>query len=170
MTDKQKKMVEENHNLIYAFLQKYHLPVEEWYGMAAIGLCRAAMTFKENVSSFSTYAYRCMFTAVMQEKRKETHAKTIPNHMIFYYQTELNDSDGNTACFMDFIPSIDDVEGDTIAKVIFEEFNEILKPRDKAVFQMLQDGYTQREIGSMVGCSQTQVSRIKKKFTRYLLD
>lgn len=46
ITEAEKKLVEQNHNLIYAFLQKYHLTIEDYYGLAAIGLCKAAMTFK----------------------------------------------------------------------------------------------------------------------------
>lgn len=169
MTEQQQKIVEDNHNLIYSFLQKYHLPIEDWYGWAAIGLCKAAMTFKDDVSSFSTYAYRCMFNAVMMEKRKETQAGTIPEHLIFYYQAEFDaENDGDSISFLETIPSKDDVEWDAISNVIFEEFNITLKPRDRVIFQMFQNGYKQREIGRAVGCSQAQVSRIKKKFEKYV--
>lgn len=55
------RMVEENHNLIYGFLHKYKLS-ENFYGDAAIGLCKAAESYDEtNGCSFATYAYRCMF-------------------------------------------------------------------------------------------------------------
>ena len=61
MTNKQARLVEENHNLIYGFLHKHKLS-EDFYGDAAIGLCKAAETFDETKnSSFSTYAYKCMF-------------------------------------------------------------------------------------------------------------
>ncbi len=169
MTESQQKFVELNHNLIYSFLQKYHLPVEEWYGWAAIGLCKAAMTFKDDVSSFSTYAYRCMFTAVFQEKRKETQAGTIPDHQIFYYQSGFDtENDGETISFLETMPSNDDVEGDALANVIFENFNNTLKPRDRLIFEMFRNGYKQKEIGNAVGCSQSQVSRVKKKLEQHL--
>lgn len=55
------RMVEENHNLIYGFLHKYKLS-EDFYGDAAIGLCKAAQSYDESKgSSFATYAYKCMF-------------------------------------------------------------------------------------------------------------
>lgn len=169
MTEQQQKFVELNHNLIYSFLQKYHLPIEDWYGWAAIGLCKAAMTFKDDVSSFSTYAYRCMFNAVMMEKRKETQAGTIPEHLIFYYQAEFDaENDGDSISFLETIPSKDDVEADALAKAILDELNKILKPRDRLVFQMFRNGYKQREISRMVGCSQPHISRIKKKLEKYL--
>lgn len=169
MTEQQQKIVEDNHNLIYSFLQKYHLPIEDWYGLAAIGLCKAAMTFKEDVSSFSTYAYRCMFTAVFSEKRKETQTGTIPEGLIFYYQAEFDtDNDGGGLSFLENIPSKDDVEGDALANVIFEEFDSTLKPRDRTIFKMFREGYKQKEISLAVGCSQAQVSRVGKKLKKYL--
>lgn len=55
ITDEARKLVEENHNLVYSFLYKYHLDVEEWYDLAAIGLCKAANTYNNDKSGFSTY-------------------------------------------------------------------------------------------------------------------
>lgn len=37
MTDYQKQLVTDNHNLIYRFLQKEKLNMEDWYDLAAIG-------------------------------------------------------------------------------------------------------------------------------------
>ena len=54
MTDYQKQLVTDNHNLIYRFLQKEKLNMEDWYDLAAIGMCKAAKTFNEGTSKFST--------------------------------------------------------------------------------------------------------------------
>ena len=67
-------MVEKNHNLIYGFLHKYKLS-EDFYGDAAIGLCKAARSYDETKgSSFATYAYKCMFNecgiTLRADKRK----------------------------------------------------------------------------------------------------
>lgn len=67
-------MVEKNHNLIYGFLHKYKLS-EDFYGDAAIGLCKAAENYDESKgSSFATYAYKCMFNecgiTLRSDKRK----------------------------------------------------------------------------------------------------
>lgn len=68
------RIVEENHNLIYGFLHKYKLS-EDFYGDAAIGLCKAAQSYDESKgSSFATYAYKCMFNecgiTIRADKRK----------------------------------------------------------------------------------------------------
>ena len=47
MTDYQRQLVTDNHNLIYRFLQKEKLNMEDWYDLAAIGMCKAAKTFND---------------------------------------------------------------------------------------------------------------------------
>lgn len=55
------QFVTENHNLIYAFLKANDLDVEEYYDVAAIGLCKAAQAYDESKGfMFSTFAYQCM--------------------------------------------------------------------------------------------------------------
>lgn len=168
ITEEQKELVEKNHNLIYSFLQKQHLSVEDWYGLAAIGLCKAAITFNKEISSFPTYAYKCMFTHVYSEKRKELQARTIPSNQIMYYQTQINDDNGNETNFMNYIPSKENVEDTVLSSVIFDEYNKLLTDRDKKIFALFREGYTQREISKIVKCSQPQVSRVKKKLVEYL--
>lgn len=168
ITEEQKELVEKNHNLIYSFLQKQHLSVEDWYGLAAIGLCKAAITFNKEISSFPTYAYKCMFTHVYSEKRKELQAQTIPSNQIMYYQTQINDDNGNETNFMNYIPSKENVEDTVLSSVIFDEYNKLLTDRDKKIFALFREGYTQREISKIVKCSQPQVSRVKKKLVEYL--
>ena len=51
-------------------MYKYHLDVEEWYDIAAIGLCKAANTYNNDKSEFSTYAYKCMYTTIEIEGKE----------------------------------------------------------------------------------------------------
>ena len=50
LTEEQKKLVEDNHNLIYGYCHRYNLNVEEYYGDLAVTLCEAAQTYKEEKS------------------------------------------------------------------------------------------------------------------------
>lgn len=149
-------------------MAQYRLSIEEHYGLAAIGLCKAGITYKGDKSKFSTYAYKCMFNSVMCELRKEQSTKRVPKHQILYYQAELETNDGETASLLDFIPSNEDVENNTLLKVIFDEYVKILSEKDKGIFVLLSNGYKQREISKIMGCSQPQVSRVKKKLESYL--
>lgn len=72
ITDEQRKLVEENHNLIYSFLYSNQFSLEEHYDVAAIGLCNAAINFNPNKGySFTTYAYKVMMSKILMEKKKK---------------------------------------------------------------------------------------------------
>ena len=64
LNDEQRKLVEQNHNLIYSAMTKCGIrrqDFDDYYGFAAIGLCKAAIDYdKTRCISFSTYAYLCI--------------------------------------------------------------------------------------------------------------
>lgn len=109
-----------------------------------------------------------MFTTVMCELRKKNQQKTIPEHQIVYYQAEMENNEGDTASFMNYIPSKENVEDNALSEIMFDEYAKKLKDRDKQIFSLFREGYKQREICKIVGCSQPQVSRVKKKLVEYL--
>lgn len=150
-------------------MQQYHLSIEDYYDLAAIGLCKAGSKFDDSKSKFSTYAYKCISTSVFGEIRNKKAKKRIPEHQIIYYQAEFDDNNGgDTSTFMNYIPSKENVEENVLSKIIFEEYMSRLKGRDKQIFILLSEGYKQKEICKITGCSQPQVSRIRKKLCKYL--
>lgn len=150
-------------------MQKYHLIVDDYYDLAAIGLCKAAITFDNEKATFSTYAYQCMYTSVMVDLRKKTQAKTIPENQVLYYQAEIKNNEGDIASFMNYIPSKENIEDNVLSEVMFDEFAKRLKKeKHRQIFELFREGYNQRQIGKIVGCSQPQVSRVKKKLVEYL--
>ena len=58
---------------------------------------------------------------------------------------------------------------EALSKYLFDKYSDRLKDRDRKIFQLFTEGYKQREIGRIVGCSQAQVSRVKKKFATYMV-
>lgn len=109
-----------------------------------------------------------MLNEVLMEKRKKRKQSTIPEHKMVYYQDEIENNDGDTASFMNFLPSKENVEGNVLSEVMFNEFENNLKDRHKKIFALFRQGYKQREICKIIGCSQPQVSRVKKKLEVYL--
>lgn len=153
--------------MIYSFLYKYHLDVEEWYDIAAIGLCKAANTYNNDKSEFSTYAYKCMYTTIIMEKRKENAMRTIPQNQIVYYENQVNESskDNDTSTFLNYIPSKQDIENETISALSLENIENELVGNKKKVFLLLREGYTQCEISKIIGISKQRVSKIKQEIT-----
>ena len=61
MTKEQERLVIDNHKLIYEYMWKHHMyedDVEDWYGLCAIGLCKAALIYTPARGvQFSTLAF-----------------------------------------------------------------------------------------------------------------
>lgn len=64
----QRQLAADNHLLVYKFMRDRNLPTDEWYGICAIGLCKAAAAYDPGKGkSFSTLAYIAMFHEVGRE-------------------------------------------------------------------------------------------------------
>ena len=72
LTPEQQKLVTDNHNLIYSLANAKNIDLDEYYDVLAIGLCKAAITFDETKSKFSTYVYACMYNSYKCELRNNT--------------------------------------------------------------------------------------------------
>ena len=64
LTDEQRRLAEENHDLVYAFLQNNHLSESQYYDVVIFGYLCAVQEYCENSKlrqySFSTVAWRKM--------------------------------------------------------------------------------------------------------------
>lgn len=143
------------------------MDVEEWYDIVAIGLCKAANTYNNDKSEFSTYAYKCMYTTITMEKRKENAMRIIPQNQIVYYENQVSESskENDTSTFLNYIPSKQDVENETISTILLNNIENELVGNKKKVFILLKEGYTQCEISKIIGISKQRISKIKQEIT-----
>lgn len=65
LTDNQRKLISDNHNIIYAVLKKYSLPASEYYDVCAERLCLAARSFQGEPEHFFSYGYKSVYRAAM---------------------------------------------------------------------------------------------------------
>lgn len=165
LTDKQQKFAEENHRLIFGFLHKYSLSCDEWYGVAAIGFCKAVAHFdSERGIAFPVFAYHVTLNDVRMEKRKSRAlARNAP---VVSLQDELRE--GFTIeetlayepCFLESFMQED-----------IMRFIGSLKTKHRLLLALCATGKTQKEISDMVGLSQSYVSRnikmLKKRFSEF---
>ena len=171
MNDEQRKLVEDNHNLIYAFLHKYNLSIDEYYDVAAIGLCKAAIMFdKKKECTFSTYAYLVMLTELKLVFRHNTNGRAIPLDKLTYYQSIISNGDGKEIERLSFIPDNVDVESEVMTNETFKQVYGTLSEQDRRIIHMFELGYKQKEIAKNVGCSQSYISKIKTKIIKLLKE
>lgn len=161
MTDEQRKLATENHNLIYSFLNKYDYDPEEYYDLAAIGLCKAAKLYDTSKGAFSTYAYRAMLNTISHDLVYKGRSKRIPENLIDYYNCTFCNENGEVIEYLSLMPSNDDIEKEVISKVIVESVMNELSDRDRLVIGLSADGYSNQEIGKLIGISRNTVSKIK---------
>ena len=159
LTEEQKKLVEENHSLIYWFAKKYHIPIEDYYDVLAQGLCMAAYHYDPSKCSFSTYAYLCMNTEMHVEYRKTLRKSEIPQGNIFHYE--------NAWQLSDLIPTNEKTENKVIDRISYENLisllNDILNDKDKEVLSYILNGLTMREIAKIEGTSHQAIHNRMKK-------
>lgn len=171
LNKQQQKLVEENYSLIYSFLHKHKLSVELFYDLAAIGLCKAAIGFNGS-TSFSTYAYKCMWNSVFSEIKKEQMQKRIPKNKIVCYEETIHKTECGNIKIIDLLQAPANIEDDVCTKVLWQDAINTLNEKEKTVLDLISAGYTQSGIGEIIGCTQAEVSRIKtqiqKKFKNKL--
>lgn len=171
LTEEQRKFVEDNHNLIYAFAKKNELDLEEYYDILAIGLCKAALSFDPDLGfSFSTYAYKSMKNACNMHWRHEYIAKSaVPSALIFSYNAPIT----NEQYSKDIVDQLNAMFGiyefDPI-KIELKEFLSGLQEKEKIILCSSLYGYTQNVLASKFGVTQSEISRIRKRLLKRLED
>ena len=159
----QQKLVEENHNLIYSFMNKNKLSfeaVEDWYGTCAVGLCKAALTFNPSKNiAFATLAYVFMSNEMKQVFRKQSK-EIKPDYSLQYTITE-EENITLEDCICSNRDEIGQVEFYTVFNKHYNRLNETHKHiiNDKIYTDM-----TQNALSDKFNLSQGYISKIYNTF------
>lgn len=173
LTKEQQELVEKNHNLIYGFANKNKLNIEEYYGILAIGLCKAAKVYEENKNEFSTLAYNCMKNEIYKYWKHIKIKSAIPNEMILSYDAQIDT--GGVEGEFSYLNAISDnyAINNTIENKIFEgDFLNQLSQNEKIVVKLLVKDLTYTEIAKRMGCTRQRVGqyvqKIRKKYIKFV--
>lgn len=161
LDEQQKKIVAENHNLIYYALSKYRLNPEEYYDILAIGLCKAAIAFDPERSKFATYAMKVMYNELRQYQRMENSEKRKANKNTLSLNYRMNDPK-NECHICEFGELLTDGR-EPFMDVVHMYLPDILTKKELLVCRLSYDGYDQTQIGEKLGVTQSYVSRLLKK-------
>ena len=162
MTEEQKKLTEENHNLIYFVLHKHNLPIDEYYDILAISLCKSCIHYDANKSKFATFAVHNMEQDLKIEFRRKNTIKR-SKFTTISYNTPIPGLEGLE--FKDILQSSNDIL-DYLILVDFQKFTE----REMELLKLIIQGYNQKEIADFMNISQPQVSRLTNKLRRKIED
>ena len=166
-------LIERNLRLVVYIARKFEntgVYVEDLISVGTIGLIKAVNTFKLNKNiKLATYASRCIENEILMYLRKNNKKKIEVS-----FDEPLNiDVDGNELLLSDVLGT----ENDEIYKIIEEEIDkdllvmalDRLSDREKQIME-LRFGLTtrgrertQKEVATMLGISQSYISRLEKK-------
>ena len=76
LNTEQQKLVAEHHDVIYKVLGRCNLNIDEYYGIASVALCNAAIGWTDNgTATFETFATVCIKHAIANEIRRQSSKK-----------------------------------------------------------------------------------------------
>lgn len=153
LTKEQQKIVEDNHNLIYSFIHKRGLDVDEYYGIVAESLCKAVLNWDKSKGNLSTIFYIVARNDLYQEWRKGIASKR-KHEGIVSLEDELVLDDYN-------------LEDEIVLK---ETLEELKNSEFRELLELKLLGYNQKEIASMLGVSQVTISRWLRKIGEKYFD
>jgi RNA polymerase sigma factor (sigma-70 family) len=165
LNKQQQQLVTDNFNLTYDFQHKYGIS-EDDFDLLMIGLCKAALTY-DDTYAFSTYAYKCMLTEIFNEVRKD-HMYRIPPELIVSYNKTIDDDDTELIEIISNSLSEYNIDGG----IIYKEISELFNDEQNDIFKYLILGYTQVEIGKIMGVTKQRINQKVEKMrdivTKYL--
>ncbi|HZJ99851.1 MAG TPA: sigma-70 family RNA polymerase sigma factor [Tissierellaceae bacterium] len=151
LTKDQQKIVEDNHNLIYDFLHRRGLNVDEYYGLVAESLCKAVLNWDKSKGKLSTLFYIIARNDIYKEWRGGS---------VGIYQ--FTDT---VPLEEDWIPENYDLECEFMLK---ETIKDVENSEYNNLFQLKLLGYNNKQIAEMFGVSQSTIGNwIRKMGERY---
>jgi len=168
LTVEQKKLITDNHNLIYEVINKRKLPIDDYYDIGAIAICEATLKYNKDISKFNTFAYHCIDRAISNNYRDENFRqkrKSNINKIITYYDENTEEH----IPILETIPAEENIEKDFLDRVTFENQKCILGQRELFIVEMLMLGYSQIEIATKLGISKPGIVKSKERIRRKLI-
>lgn len=166
LTDSQRQLITENHDLIYGFAHKYKLDVDEWYDVCALALCYAATKYDSTKGAFSTIAYWYMFGRVSRHLRNKNRLEF--EQSLLRLDKIVEGQDGSTD-ISSFVGAEDSCYDEVEFMIDLRERMSLLDAREKRIVSMRLQGFDQRGVAKILGLSQAQVSRILRGIKKKIL-
>lgn len=174
-TEKQ-KLAEDNHKLIYSWLNSRHLNVDEWYDIAALGYMKAVNTYsRESNSKFSSWAYKLMDQERSIYLRKyyshlRLHRSRATNQFATFVSLD-NEITGypESSSYYEIVDSNIELEKTSVYMVDIKENLKYLSLSELKVLKLRMMGYTLQNIGEILGISYIVSQRRTQKIKSILI-
>jgi RNA polymerase sporulation-specific sigma factor len=167
------KLFEQNSNLVY---RVYHDKIEDkkyaeeycddLIQIGMIALWKACNKFDPNKGTkFSTYAYASIYKSMLCFLQRES--KRLSNSASFSSPVQETDGvEGYT--YEEVIPSYQYTVEEFELEQVIDEVTKEMRHNASTVIDLIRKGYTQDAIAKQLGITQSNVSRILKRFRKKL--
>lgn len=173
------KLIEHNLRLVVFLVKKYEntgYDIEDLVSIGSIGLIKGINTYKVDKNiKLATYVSRCISNEILMFLRKNKKKKV----EVSLEETLNYDAEGNTLALEDVLGTDEDIVLENVskkqdAKYLASELN-MLNDREKLIMTLRYGlnntkEYTQKEVATMLGISQSYISRIEKKVIRRIKE
>jgi len=171
------KLIEHNLRLVVFLAKKYDntsTDLEDLVSIGTIGLIKAVNTYRldKNIK-LATYASRCIDNEILMYLRKTKRKRT----EVSFEDSLSYDADGNELHLEDVLGTDADIVtkglDDELDKNMMLEEIEKLSSRDKEIIELRyglngKKEMTQKDVATLLGISQSYISRIEKKVIKKL--
>ena len=171
------KLIIHNLRLVVFLSKKYEntkIDLEDLVSIGTIGLIKGVNTYKldKNIK-LATYASRCIDNEILMYLRKTKKKRT----EVSFEDSLSFDAEGNELHLEDVLGTEPDIvtkglDDELDKKMLYEEVNK-LEGRDKEIIELRyglngKKEMTQKEVATLLGISQSYISRIEKKVIKQL--
>lgn len=171
------KLIEHNLRLVVFLAKKYEntkIDLEDLVSIGTIGLIKGVNTYQNDKNiKLATYASRCIDNEILMYLRKTKRKRT----EVSFEDSLSFDSEGNELHLEDVLGTEDDIvtkpiENELDRNLMYLEVSK-LNDRDKEIIEFRyglngKKEMTQKEVASLLGISQSYISRIEKKVIKKL--
>ncbi len=145
LNDAQRKLVEENHDLIYWYIHLKNLDIEEWYDRLAIELCITCYKYQPSKGSLSNFFKLRCDNMIRNEFIKTFTAKRMNNGIYTLDEAKNHETEDSF----------------TLSRI-----EEMINSDETGILRLKYEGYTQTEIAKKVGLTQAYVSQIINRYRK----
>ena len=158
-TKEEQQFAEENHDLVYAFLNEKKLSEDEYYDVVVFGYLRAVQEFcgtsKLRKYKFSTLAWKRMQHTLMDYYKYVSSPKR--NAQVISLDEPIDSEDG--LCIADTI-SYDDIMSELKEELLMHELAKKLSPREMRIVKMKVRGDKMHTIAKAERLTFQEINRL----------
>lgn len=151
LNDTQRRVAEENVGLVYAALKKFRVPGcgEDLFGAGCVGLCKAALRWREGGAPFSTFAYHLIECEMINELRARRQDRELCARKAGFIQRPS--------------ASIEAVDTALTLARLVQNLPALLEERELRILRLLLRGWKAKEIAVALAVSESSVRRARAR-------